>query len=117
MLFYIEVCYIAHLSLPDSLLKRPACKWFCRSAQPEFQRYASDSSLPAGELGSGPRYMICVTHFCPLRESENTRFACNSRMAVCFACDSRTAVCFLTRTTCKNVRQNLIPRATASGES
>ena len=45
--------------------------------------------------------------FCKLRESENTckntRFACNSRMSVCF----------LTRATCRNVRQNLIPRATA----
>ena len=43
---------------------------------------------------------MIVTLFCTLRESEN---ACNSRMSVCF----------LTRTTCKNVRQNLIPRATA----
>ena len=42
-------------------------------------------------LGSGPRYMICVTLFCTLCESENAR----------------------TRATCKNVRQNLIPRATA----
>ena len=25
------------------------------------------------KLGSGPRYMICVTLFCTLRESENTR--------------------------------------------
>ena len=30
-----------------------------------------------------------------------------------FACDSRMAVCCLTRATCKNVRQNLIPLATA----
>ena len=29
------------------------------------------------------------------------------------ACNSRTSVCFLTRATCQNVRQNLIPRATA----
>ena len=29
------------------------------------------------------------------------------------ACNSRMSVCFLTRATCKNVRQNLIPRATA----
>ena len=29
------------------------------------------------------------------------------------AYDSRMAVCCLTRETCKNVRQNLIPRATA----
>ena len=29
------------------------------------------------------------------------------------ACNSRMSVCFLTRSTCKNVRQNLIPRATA----
>ena len=29
------------------------------------------------------------------------------------ACDSRMSVWFLTRATCKNVRQNLIPRATA----
>ena len=45
-------------------------------------------------LGSGPRYMIRVTLF---------YFACNSRMSVCF----------VTRATCKNVRQNLRPRATA----
>ena len=30
-------------------------------------------------------------------------------------CDSRMAIRFLTRATCKNVRQNLIPRATAYG--
>ena len=30
-----------------------------------------------------------------------------------FACNSRMSVCFLTRAKCKNVRQNLIPRATA----
>ena len=30
-----------------------------------------------------------------------------------WACDSRISVYFLTRATCKNVRQNLIPRATA----
>ena len=57
-------------------------------------------------LGSGPRYIIRVTLFCTLRESENTRtcenctlsresentltcencklFTCNSRMSVCF---------------------------------
>ena len=29
------------------------------------------------------------------------------------ACDFRMAVCFFTRSTCKNVRQNLIPQATA----
>ena len=40
-------------------------------------------------VGSGPRYMICVTHFCTLRESKNLR-----------PCENR-------------VRQNLIPRATA----
>ena len=43
-------------------------------------------------LGSGPRYMICVTLFCTLSESENTRtcenytrFACDSLMSVCFS--------------------------------
>ena len=55
-------------------------------------------------LGSGPRYMICVTFFCTLRESQNTRpcenstrNTCDSRIAVCFgnACDFRMAVCFL----------------------
>ena len=53
------------------------------------------SDLP---LGSGLRYMICVTLFCTLSAN-----ACNSRMSMCF----------LTRATCKNVQQNLIPRATA----
>ena len=37
-------------------------------------------------LGSGPRYMICVTLFCTLRESENT-WTCENRKR--FACDSR----------------------------
>ena len=57
----------------------------------------SRATTPA-VLGSGPTYMIRVARF--------ARFARN-------ACDSRMSVCFLTRATCKNVRQNLIPRATA----
>ena len=67
----------------------------------------------------------CNSHMShDVSESENTRTcenctrkACNSRMSVCFltrakACSSRMSVCFLTRATCKNVRQNLIPRST-----
>ena len=65
-----------------------------------------------GPVGSGPRYMISVTLFCTLRESENTRTCENCTR---FACNSCMSVCFLTRATCKNVRQNLIPRATAYG--
>ena len=67
-------------------------------------------------LGSGPRYMICVTLFCTLRESENTRTCenCTRNTRACENCtrnasDSRISVCFLTRTLRKNVRQNLIP--------
>ena len=60
----------------------------------------ADLLPPSRQLGSGPRYMICVTLFCTLHR---TRFACDSRIAVC---------CF-TRAKCKNVRQNLIPRATS----
>ena len=69
-----------------------------------------------GQLGSGLRYMICLTRSCTLRKSENTRTcenctrsACNS----CFACNSRMSVCFLTHATCKNVQHNLIPWVTA----
>ena len=69
-------------------------------------------------LGSGPsqapRYMICVKLFCTLHES-NTR-PCENRentKRTRNTCDFRMAVCSLTRATCKNVRQNLIPRATA----
>ena len=51
-----------------------------------------------GNLGSSPRFMICVTHFYTLRESKNTE-----------TCENRT------RNACKNVRQNLILRATAYG--
>ena len=47
-----------------------------------------------GIVGNGPRYMICVTHFCTLRESKTHSHA---------------------KIACKNVRQNLIPRATAYG--
>ena len=57
-------------------------------------------------LGSGPRYMICVTLFCTLRESQNTRpcenstrNACDSRIALCFgnACDFRIWPCVFSR--------------------
>ena len=57
--------------------------------------------------------MIRVTLFCTLRESENTRTCENCTRNACNACNSCMSVCFLTRATCKNVRQNLIPRATA----
>ena len=50
-------------------------------------------------VGSGQRYMICVTHFCTLLESK--------------VCDSCMAVGFLTCATCKNVLQYLIPLALA----
>ena len=43
-----------------------------------------------------------------------TRFTCeNCENCTRFTCDSRMSVCFLTCATCKNVLQNLIPRATA----
>ena len=54
--------------------------------------------------------MICVTHFCTLRESKKLRPMSAIRE---YGVDSRMAVGFLTRATCKIVRQNLIPRATA----
>ena len=50
------------------------------------------------------------TSWSPLREPESTR-TCENRTR--FVCDCRMSVCFLTRATCKNVRQNLMPRATA----
>ena len=49
--------------------------------------------------GPALRYMICVTLFCMLRESKNIP-----------TCENRTRN---TRATCKNVRQYLIPWATA----
>ena len=61
-------------------------------------------------VGSGPRYMICVILFCMLSKSETTRTCENCTRNTC---NYRMSVCFLTRATCKNVRQNLIPRATA----
>ena len=73
-------------------------------------------------IGSGQRYMICVTllarcasqkthgHARIARESENTRTCENSTR---FWCDSRMSVCFLTCATCQKVLQNLIPWATA----
>ena len=55
---------------------------------------------PWSSVGSCPRYMICVTFFCTLCESENTRtcenhtcFACNSRMSVCFWLAQRAKTC------------------------
>ena len=63
-------------------------------------------------LGSFPRYMICVTLFCMLRESKNTRTSENFTQKR-NACNSRLSVCFLTCAKYKNLRQNLIPRATA----
>ena len=55
-------------------------------------------------LGNGPRYMICVTHFCTLRELKNLRpcenrvrflhgSRCNSRMAVRFWLAQRAKAC------------------------
>ena len=81
--------------------------------------HSSRSSSPCA-VGSGQRYMICVTHFCTLHESNNTR-PCENHISftrpcenhTCFACDSRIGVCCLTRATYKNVRQNLTPLATA----
>ena len=75
-------------------------------------------------IGSGPRYMICVTHFGTLRESKKPRPRENR---TCFACDSRMAVClkrvqfshgreFFDSRTCRNVRQNLSPQTTAAME-
>ena len=61
-------------------------------------------------LGSGQRYMICVTLFCMLRESENTLTCKNCRRNACNvrvfsdsrnACNSRMSVCFLTHAMCK----------------
>ena len=39
----------------------------------QFGARGCDLSGDLWSLGSGPRYMICVTLFCTLRESENTR--------------------------------------------
>ena len=46
-------------------------------------------------LGNGPRYMICVTHFCTLRELKNLR-PCENRVRFLHGsrCDSRMAVRF-----------------------
>ena len=75
------------------------------------------------KLGSGPRYMICVTLFCTMRVSKNTRTCENSTlfkehtdMRTRKACNSYMSMCSLTCSTCKNVLQNLIPQATAYRE-
>ena len=50
-------------------------------------------------LGSGPRYVICVTLFCALRESKNLRpssIACDSCMAVGFL-ESRSILAWPTK--------------------
>ena len=52
--------------------------------------------------------MICVTLFLHVARVRKQKALRESH-----ACNSRMSVCFLTRATCKNVRQNLIPRATA----
>ena len=72
-----------------------------------------------GLISSGPRYMICVTLFarCTSQKTHgHARIACETGAILacpCFTCNSGMSVCFLTRATCKNVLQNLIPRATA----
>ena len=53
-------------------------------------------------LGSGLRYMICVTHYCTLRESENLLPCKNSIGDARIVCYSRMAVGFFTCATCKN---------------
>ena len=64
-------------------------------------------------------FVIC---FCTLHKSNNTRTSKNCTLlrafltclcVFCLACNSSMSVCFLTHTMCKNVRQNLIPWATA----
>ena len=62
-------------------------------------RSANRAAPAAAHRSCAPGLRSCA----PPLIQPGTRFACNSRMSVCF----------LTRTTCKNVRQNLIPRATA----
>ena len=60
-------------------------------------------------LGSGPRYIICVTLFARCASQKTYCHAWHARIA----CYSRMAVGILTSATCKNMRQNLIPLATA----
>ena len=86
------------------------CKTFCDTFYHFGQRLKLIFLLFA--LGSGPRYMICVTLLCTLCKSENTR--CTSQKTLgTRKTHARMATCFLTRSTCKNVLQNLIPLATA----
>ena len=69
---------------------------------------------PRSAVGSGPRYQI-LSHVFALHAIITCLcvFWLAQRAKTCFACNSCMSVCFLTCTTCKNVRQNLIPRATA----
>ena len=57
-------------------------------------------------VGSGPRYMICVTRFARCARQKTYGHVRSTRY-------SRMAVGFLTHTMCKNVLQNVIPLATA----
>ena len=60
-------------------------------------------------VGSGLRYMICITLFCTLHESKNTRQCENStRLKNTRPCEKQP--CFFYS---HNVRQNMISRATA----
>ena len=122
------------LATKISLTRKPARIPFVPSpvlfSGGNLNRYSAGRARAKWPLGSGPRYMICVTLFCTLRESENTRTCenctrntracenCTRNTRACENCtrnasDSRISVCFLTRTLRKNVRQNLTPRATA----
>ena len=73
-----------------------------------------------------PRYMILHTFFHVARVRKHmdmrelhafrAQFSHVRVFSDCFACNSRMSVCFLTRATCKNVLQNLVPRATAESD-
>ena len=75
--------------------------------------------LEAWLLGSGQRCMICVTlflHIARVRKHMDMQDMLELHVIGVQshnACNSCMSVYFLTRSTCKNMQQNLIPLATA----
>ena len=89
-----SICSPGPLSIiTHSSYLRTACLpcWRARGAKAGNGRWRRPGRrLRWCSIGSGPKYMICVTLFCTLRESENTQ-TCENRTR--FACDSRMSVC------------------------
>ena len=94
----------APLPLPSTLPVLIFITGCCRGSV-AVHRTAASLRQGRSRVGRCPRFRDCSSAAL-INKSTKSRVSRN-------ACDSRMSVCFLTRATCKNVRQNLIPRATA----